>query len=134
MSIKLSTISRYGLRAMIELAKNKDKSFVSLREISEKQGIPLRYLENIMLKLSSSRLVLSSRGKGGGFTLVKDPSSIKISDIIKALEGDTSFVPCVDNPSLCPRTNCCETRPLWVELKEAFWKVLDSRKLSDLLK
>lgn len=133
MGLKLSTLSRYGLRAMIELAK-RERKLVSLKEISEKQNIPIRYLENIMLKLSASGLVISSRGKGGGFILAKDPSEIKISDIIKALEGNALLVPCLDNPSICSRSASCESRTLWIELKEAFWKTLESKSLSDLVK
>jgi len=134
MGIRLSTISRYGLRAMIELAKNESGGLLSAKEISLRQNIPLRYLENIMLRLLASGLVISSRGKKGGFSLSREPSKIKISEIIKALEGGSFITPCVDDPSICKRSPFCETRPLWKEMNEILWEALESKTLEDLLK
>lgn len=132
MGLRMSTLSRYGLRAMIELSKRKGEGFVSLKEISKNQRIPMRYLENIMLRLLATGLVKSTRGKGGGFALTRDPSEIKVSEIIRALEGDLSLVPCLDDSSVCDRSLCCETRPLWKELRERILEVLEKRRLSDL--
>ncbi|KUK23092.1 MAG: BadM/Rrf2 family transcriptional regulator, partial [Thermotoga petrophila] len=108
MALRLSTTTRYGLRALIELAKNREGEFISLKEISKRQKIPIRYLENIMLKLVGGGIVVSSRGKGGGFKLSRDPSEIKISDVIEFLEGPISLVPCLEDSSLCSRTAKCE--------------------------
>lgn len=134
MALRLSTTTRYGLRALIELAKNREGEFISLKEISKRQKIPIRYLENIMLKLVGGGIVVSSRGKGGGFKLSRDPSEIKISDVIEFLEGPISLVPCLEDSSLCSRTAKCETRGLWAELKRALWKTLEEKRLSDLIK
>lgn len=132
--MKLSTRARYGLRAILELGLNYGKGIVTLSEISQKQEISERYLERIMSILVSSGLVTSLRGQHGGFTLAKDPSEIRLSEVIQVLEGSLSLVPCLDNPKICKRVNVCVVRDVWVRMKNAMLAVLDSITLRDMIK
>ncbi len=130
--MKISTITRYGLRAMVELARN-GKEYVSLKEIARRENISIRYLENIMVRLVSAGLVLSSRGKNGGFKLVAPPEKINVFNIVNALEETLSLVFCVDNPHLCERKDSCSTYPLWKGLKKVIERFLKSFTLKDLV-
>ena len=132
--MKLSTRGRYGTRAMLDLAMHDGEQPVLLRDIAKRQEISGRYLENIMGTLASNGLVNSVRGRKGGFSLAKEPSDIKLSQIIQAVEGSMSPVFCIDNPKSCKRTTICITRDIWVKLGKAIVDVLDSITLEDMVK
>ena len=134
--MKISTITRYGLRAMVNLAMyyyNENK-YIPLSYIAKKEEISMRYLENIMTKLITAGLVLSRKGKYGGFTLSKSPEKIKVSEILKALEGDMTPVFCISDPTLCKRVSICSTYELWLQLYKDIWSLLDSKTLAQLAK
>lgn len=132
--MKLSTRSRYGLRALIYIAKNqKDGSPVSVRKISEAEEIPLRYLERIMRILSQKKFVRAEVGAEGGYYLNKGPEEIKILDVIEALEGRINLVNCVTGPH-CKRVNYCPTRPLWLEMTKSLRDTLSKYTLAHFLK
>jgi len=130
--MRLSTIARYGLRAMIDLAEHYDGGFVRLSEIAERQGISLRYLENIMSRLVAANLVISSRGRRGGFKLAKAPSEITVLEVIEPLEQTLSPVPCLDTPDYCDRVDSCAAKALWEEVKLEILKILGNKTLADL--
>lgn len=132
--MKLSTRGRYGTRAMLDLAMHDGEQPVLLKDIAKRQEISGRYLENIMGTLASNGLVNSVRGRKGGFSLAKEPSDIKLSQIIQAVEGSMSPVFCIDNPKSCKRTTICITRDIWVKLGKAIVDVLDSITLEDMVK
>lgn len=119
---------------MLDLAIHNAEQAVLLKDIAKRQEISERYLENIMRILVSSGLVKSVQGRNGGFSLAKDPSDIRLSHIIQAVEGSTSVAVCVDNPKLCKRTPICVTREIWGKLKKAIFNVLDSITLEDMVK
>jgi len=131
--MKLSTKGRYGTRAMLDLARHYGEGAILARDIAARQHISERYLEHLLIALKAGGLVRSLRGAHGGFTLAMPPSEIRVSDIVRALEGSVAPVDCVDDSALCPRSETCVTRDVWVDMKRAINSILDSTTLQDLL-
>jgi Rrf2 family protein len=131
--MKLSTRSRYGLRALIYLANNQDKFPISVRTISQNEEIPLRYLERIMRILSQKGFVSAEVGAEGGYRLDKKPEEIGLLEVVEALEGRMSLVLCLENASKCKRVSICLSRPLWKELNDALRDVLKKYTLKDFI-
>jgi len=92
--MKLSTRTQYGLRALVYLAK-KDKKVCSLREISDKEGIPFDYLEKIISRMIKGGFVESKKGVSGGYLLSRRPKQIKVGEVVSILEGNFSLVSCI---------------------------------------
>lgn len=130
--MKLSARARYGTRALLELAMNYDGGPVQLKEIAKRQGISLSYLEQLTGLVVAAGLVESHRGARGGLSLRRHPRDIKLSEIIRVLEGETTLVSCVSQPEACPRSGFCVTRDVWGELGSSMQKVLESTTLQDL--
>ena len=131
--MKLSTRGRYAARAMLDLALNYRQEPVVLSAIARRQQISEQYLEQLISPLKVAGLVRSVRGANGGFILAKSPSLIKIGHIVRAVEGSTALVECVDNPQACSRADDCLTRKVWVKATEAVDNVFDSITLQDLI-
>lgn len=132
--MKLSTKGRYSSRAMLDLAVNYGQGPVSIKDIARRQEISERYLENIMTALISGGLVVSTRGKGGGFMLSKSPHEIRLIEILHIVEGSIALVHCVDDPKKCRRSEKCVTCDIWGMLKKAMTNLLDSITLNDMVK
>lgn len=131
--MKLSTKTRYGVRALLDLALHEGKGPVLLRDISERQGISEKYLQQIFHSLSIGSMVRSFRGAGGGFVLGRKPSEIKLSEVVHNLEGPLTLVGCIQDEKRCGRAAECVTRTLWEELSVAIISRLDQITLSDLV-
>ena len=131
--MKLSTKGRYGTRALLEIALHEGNSPVQLKDIAKNQQISLPYLEQLIRPLIAGGYIRSTTGPKGGVTLAKDPSGIKMLDIIQLYEGSLALVACIDNPDLCDRSSYCVTRDLWSDLKDAMSEVLVSKTLQDLI-
>lgn len=133
--MKLSTRTQYGLRALVYLAK-KDKKICSLKEMSNKEGIPFDYLEKIISRLIKSGFIESKKGVSGGYLLKKRPKQIKIGDVINILEGNLSLVSCMRgrDKKICPREKQCLTKGLWQKIQDAITNTLKKITLADLLK
>jgi len=131
--MKLSTKGRYGVRALLDLALHQNAGLVPLKEIARRQEISLPYLEHLIAPLVAAGLVKSTRGARGGVLLLKPAAQIKLSEVVQLLEGPVAPVDCVNNPELCHRSASCVTRDIWVQMKEAMSKVLDSTTLKDLV-
>jgi Rrf2 family protein len=132
-SLKLSTRSRYGLRAAVELAAQYGKGPLQIRVIARRQQISAKYLEQLVAVLKLAGLVRSVRGPKGGYLLARPPAQISLYDVLKVLEGAVCIVECLEHESLCPREPQCLTRPLWDEVNKAIVRVLQSTSLQDLL-
>jgi len=131
--MKVLAKTQYGLRAMIYLAKFRDKNTpLSLKEISKKEGIPFDYLEKIMTKLKRGNLIKSKKGSQGGYFLAKAPEKIKISQIIEALEGRPKLAKCFEN--FCQRSKNCKAKILWSKLQRSINLTLESITLKDLIR
>ena len=130
--MKLSTRTRYGTRALLELALHEGQGPVFLKDIAGSQQISLAYLEHLIAPLISGGIIRSTKGPKGGITLAKKPGDIKMIEITHLLEGSLAPVECVDHPEVCGRSKQCVTRDIWSELKEAMDGVLASTTLQDL--
>ena len=132
--LRISTKSQYGLRAMVYLAKCRRK-ICPLRLISKKEGILFDYLEKIIEKLEKTGLVKSKKGVQGGYFLGRQASKIKIGEIVRTLEGDTSLVKCMasDKRYRCPLESKCLTKKFWGKLQKSLNSALDSITLVDLI-
>jgi len=131
--MKLSTRTRYGIRAILELAENYGNGPLQLRVIARKQGISVKYLEQLMAILKSAGIVRSVRGSKGGYILTKSPGQVKVSDCFQCLEGTVITTECVEDESYCERTNDCIARQVWTEVQKAVMEVLESMTLQNLV-
>ena len=132
--LHLSTRARYGLRAMIELAKAPVGLPVLAEQISERQGLPRKYLHSILAALKTAGLVRSVRGASGGYLLARRAGSIRTLDVLEAMEGKLRINPCVDDAGACRRSRRCAARTLYRELNRAMVEVLQRFTLQDLAK
>jgi len=131
--MKMSTRGRYGLRAMLELARCFGDEPLMMGTLAEREGLSRKYLHALLTGLKSAGLVRSVRGAGGGFVLARDPSEIKLNEVLSALEGSLCLVDCVADKERCDRAEQCTARPLWQELSGAIENVLDNVTLEDLV-
>jgi len=130
--MNLTTICRYGIRAMIELANRYGEEPIPLRSIAEEQEISRKYLDHIMRLLKNAGLVRVVKGVRGGFQLARPPDEIKISQIFHVLEGDSFLVDCVAASEVCDRSPKCAARKVWTELSRLMEDFLASKTLADL--
>ncbi len=130
--MKLSTKGRYGVKAMVELAIHYGSSPLSIKTISQRQGISEYYLEQLFSPLRRAKLINSIRGAQGGYVLAKEPKDIKVSDIMNILEGPVEVADCIDNVS-CDNIDCCATRLLWTKIKNSIDEVMESITLQDIV-
>jgi len=131
--MKLSTRTRYGIRAILELAENYGNGPLQLRVIARDQGVSVKYLEQLIAMLKAAGIVRSVRGSKGGYILAKTPGQIKVSECFQCLEGSLITTECVEDESFCERTNDCIARQVWTEVQEAVMGVLQSMTLQDLV-
>ena len=132
--MRLSTKSRYGTRAMLDIAINYEKGPVSVKSLAKRQDISVKYMEQLIPLLKLAGLIRSVRGAGGGYTLSKHADQIKLRDIIDALEGSIFPVDCVDNPEMCDRAKKCVTYEIWKDIQNTINNMLDSITLADIVK
>ena len=130
--MKLSTRVRYGTRAMLDVALQGSEEPVHLKDIARRQEISKKYLEHLTSRLEAAGLLRSIRGAGGGISLARPPSEIKLSQIFQTLEGPIALVGCVDNPQWCPRSSRCATRDIWMQMGQLVRAFLESETLEDL--
>jgi len=132
--MKLSTRGRYGTRALVELANAHGESPVSLKEISKRQQIPLKYLEQIAIRLKKAKIIKSVRGPQGGYKLCKAPEKLNLLEILEALEGSMCFVKCVEDRSSCDRIDCCGFNELWGMIAQETSSLMSSVSLQEMTK
>lgn len=131
--MKLSTKGRYGTRALLDLALHQKEGPAPLKDVAQRQEISLHYLEHLITPLIAGGIVRSIRGPRGGVSLAKSPDEIRLSEVIRLLEGSIAPVDCINNPGICNRSSFCVTRDIWGELKEAMNGILESTTLQDLV-
>ena len=124
--MRLSTRGRYGTRFMLDLALHYGQGPLLLREISERQEISIKYLEQLIPPLKAAGLVKSTRGPHGGYQLARPPAEIVLLEIIRVLEGSTAVTECVDDPESCARAGQCVTREVWGEVSGKIEEVLEA--------
>lgn len=131
--MELNTKGRYAVTALADLAKYGDGEAVSLANISERQQLPLSYLEQIFMALRRSGLVESARGRSGGYRLTKPADAISVADIMRAVEEETRMTGCRDGKAACRGDKPCLTHSLWSALGEEIDGFLAQVTLQDVL-
>lgn len=133
--MKISTRGRYALRLMMDLAANDNGEYISLKSVSERQNISIKYLEQIITMLSCVGYVRSTRGPHGGYRLAMAPEAYTAGMIFRLTEGSLAPVACMeDDPNSCSRCETCTPLALYRKLDEAIKQTVDSVTLADLLK
>lgn len=132
--MKLSTRSRYSTRLMLELAKHYGKGPLQIGDVSKKEGISVKYLEQLIIPLKKAKLICSHRGPRGGHRLAKPPRDITIGEIVRAVEGQAELTECVKTPEVCERSEFCPTRSVWECATKAMYKELDKITLWHMIK
>lgn len=132
--MKISTRGRYALRFMIDLAQHDTTEYIALKDISERQEISIKYLEQITSLLSKFGLLKSVRGPQGGYKLAKPAAEYSIGEILRITEGDLAPISCLaSTENTCPRKTSCQTIDLWEGLNKVINEYLDSKTLEDLV-
>ena len=132
--MKISTKGRYALRMMLDIAQHDTGEPVRIKDISARQDISLKYLEQIVSVLVRANYLRSIRGPQGGYRLTKKPEEYVVGDILRLTEGSLSPVECLSTDrNECPRADSCVTLRIWKELDEAIRSVVDKYTLEDLL-
>ncbi len=132
--MKISTRGRYALRTMIDIAVNSEGGRnITIKEISKRQGISVKYLEQIVSVLSKARLLRSVRGAQGGYRLSRAPEEYTVGEILRLAEGGLAPVECLDSEeNICPRRGNCSTLAFWEGLNKVISDYVDSVTLADL--
>lgn len=132
--MKISTKGRYALRVMIDLALNSNGKYITAREISKRQEISNKYLEQIIAMLNKAGYLETARGNTGGYKLTRKPSEYVIGDILKATEGNLTPIDCLTEEGKCKRQEECKTYFFWKGLDDTINEYVNSKTLEDLIK
>jgi Rrf2 family protein len=135
-----STKSEYGVRVMVELARQSGEEPIPLAEIAERGGLPLAYLEHLVARLRKAGLVDSRRGSRGGYLLARSPTEITMAEVVEALEGSIAPIECIseaaDGSIVCAREadldHVCPTKLLWTRVRFSIVSTLRETTLADL--
>jgi len=132
----LSKKTKYGLKALSYLVKQEKKSPILISDISKSENISQKYLESILLTLKKSGILSSKKGKGGGYYLLQDPEEIKISTIMRVLEGPIAMLPCVslnyyEKCDDCVDEEQCSLSILMAEVRDSTLKILENKTLAN---
>lgn len=132
--MKISTRGRYALRMMIDLAEHDGDEFIALKEITKRQGISKKYMEQIIPLLNQGHLLRTAKGQKGGYKLSRHPSEITIEEIIACAEGGIHIIDCLeDEVNQCPRAGYCKTLPIWEGLNKLIVDYLSGITLQDVM-
>ena len=130
----ITSRSEYGMRAMILLAEQQGEDLISASELSRREHIPLKYLEQLLSELKKGGLVVSHPGARGGYRLARNAQKITVGEVVRSLDGPFAPMSCVqegDRPA-CAFEVGCKLRPLWSKLHAAVQEVLDNTTLDGL--
>ena len=136
-AVAFSTKGEYGVRLMVQLGRHFGQGPASLAEIAAEEELPRAYLEQLVMSLRDAGLVTSTRGAHGGYELARPPTEIRMSDVLRALEGLLAPMICAFDDSehaiVCDRSSRCTVNVLWVRVRDAITSTLDSMTLADLV-
>ena len=131
----VSTRGRYALRVLIDLAENDAGGYIPMKEVAERQGLSLKYIERIMPLLTNGGLVEGVHGKGGGYRLKRAVADCTVGEILRLTEGELAPVDCAGcSDTVCERAGDCRTMPMWSGLKSLVNDYFDGITLADLMK
>jgi Rrf2 family protein len=129
--MKINTNIRYGLRAIVEIARSSDS--VLQKEIAERQEISVYYLDAIISGLKNAGLIVNYGGKGSGYILAKQAGEITVYDIYRAFNPDLQLVNCVCETNECKRTNICPAKDYWFELNSKIKGIMMNKTIKDII-
>jgi Rrf2 family protein len=132
--MRLSTKGEYASRAMLELSVRYAEGALHIRDISAAQGIPERFLEQILLQLKRAGYLRSRKGPKGGYFLAKPPSRISVAEVIRVMDGPLAPIDCVSVTAHdpCPRESYCGLKGLWKEVRDAVAEILERTTFEDM--
>lgn len=132
--MKISTKGRYALRMIVDMVQNQRMGPVALKDISERQNVSKKYLEQIALVLSQANVLQGTRGHQGGYRMLADPKEITVYEVLQITEGSMHPVACLDHePNECERCNGCETLYIWEGLDQVIRDYLSSMTIQDVI-
>jgi Rrf2 family protein len=124
------------MRAMVALAHHYGNGPLSIADIARESSVPPAYLEQLIAPLRRAGIVESKRGARGGYVLGRPPEDIRVGDVFRVMEGPIAPMECVSEDvaeQVCPLIGGCETRPIWLKLRDSMVDALDSQTLADLI-
>jgi Rrf2 family protein len=133
----LTNKAKYALRALVLLADQYGKGPVLISDIAEKEGIPKKFLELILLELKNQGILQSKKGKGGGYYLLHSPKSVNVGRVVRLMDGPLAPVPCVSETAYracdeCTDEATCAVRIVMKEVRDSMAEVLDMTSLHDM--
>lgn len=132
--MRVSTKGRYALRIMVDLAEHNSGGYIRLKDISERQGITIKYMEQIMPLLTKAGYVKSYRGNNGGYMLARRPEEYTAGEILRTMEGNLAPIPCLEDiPNRCERKEECSTLRFWEGLQKVVNEYVDGVTLEELM-
>lgn len=131
--MKLSTRSTYGVRAALTLAIEYGRGPIMVKEIAEKQSLPITYLEQLMTLLRKAGLVNATRGAHGGYVLSRSPAEITVADVVEVLEGPLTLAECPSGAGCCGKPEACALNDLWANATQALVRVFEDVTLAKLV-
>ena len=132
--MNVTSKGRYALRIMLDLAQHRDDGFVSLKTVSDRLSLSMKYLEMIVGNLKKAELVDSTRGKEGGYRLNRENREYSVGEILRCIEDNLAPVACIKEGEIqCDRSGACLTIPMWKELDDITNAYLDTVTLEDLI-
>jgi len=131
--MKLSTRSRYGTRMMLDLAQHYNQGPIHIGDISKRENISVKYLEQLIIPLKKAKFIKSVRGPKGGHLLAKSPNEITVGEIVSILEGGINLSSCIEKPEVCDRKSRCLVRGVWEEATKAMYDKLNSVTLAEMI-
>ena len=134
----LTKRGKYALRAVLYLARNRDRGPVLIQEIAAKERIPKKFLEAILRDLRNEGLLVSKMGKGGGYQLAQPPQKITLGEVIRTIDGPLAPIPCASQTAYAPCTDCqtvetCMIRLVMRDVRDATAGILDGTTIQMLL-
>ena len=132
--MKLSSRGEYASRAILDITIHGQERPVKIREIAERQDIPLKYLENILLTLQRAGIVRSKRGAHGGYYLARPADRISVGEVIRAMDGPIAPIHCVSLTAYerCPREGICGLKPVWQDVRDAIADIVDNTTFAEV--
>ncbi|HKT54308.1 MAG TPA: Rrf2 family transcriptional regulator [Caulobacteraceae bacterium] len=132
----LSQKARYALRALVELARAGPEGQLTAADMAERADAPRKFLEGILLELTRRSLVVSRRGKFGGYVLARRAEAISFAEVIRVIDGPLALAPCVSRTAFrkcddCPSLETCSLRAALLKAREATAQVLEGYSLAD---
>lgn len=134
----LTKKTKYAIKALIALARSKDNKPMLIAEIATQEGLPKRFLESILLDLKRSKILNSKMGSGGGYFLMQEANAIKVSEIIRILDGPIALLPCVSlnfyqRCEECKDEEVCSIREMMQKVRDASIDIMGNTSILDLI-